>query len=328
VGIDECLVHTGQHYDQNMSAVFFEEMGLPEADHFLGIGGGTHGENTGRAIEAIERILLQEEPGLVMVYGDTDSTLAGALAAAKLCMPIAHVEAGLRSFNRAMPEEVNRVLTDHVSTLLFTPSDIATENLKNEGISGGQVVNVGDVMFDAVLLFGEMAARKSSILARVFAQRGQYILVTLHRKENVDDQRRLSQIFEGLARAPVEVILPLHPRTRKRISEFGITVADTIRIIDPVGYLEMMQLEANALAIATDSGGVQKESYFHRVPCITLRDETEWVELVELGVNRLVGADADAIEAALKSLPPEMPVPALYGNGDAGGRIAEVLASL
>ncbi|MEA2882755.1 MAG: UDP-GlcNAc3NAcA epimerase [Bradyrhizobium sp.] len=327
-GLQEEILHTGQHFDANMSEIFFDEMGIPAPTHRLDIGGGTHGENTGRMIEAVERVLIGTRPDLVMVYGDTDSTLAGAIAASKLGIRIAHVEAGLRSFNRAMPEEINRVLTDHVSDLLFVPSAVAVRNLADEGVTGDKVRVVGDVMFDAVRLFTDIARRRSSILAQLGLSAGEFILVTLHRKENTDDRQRLSAILAGLSTSEEAVVLPLHPRTRKRIAEFEIRVPPNLKIIDPVGYLDMLLLEANANLIATDSGGVQKEAYFNGVPCITMRDETEWTELLEIGANRLVGANADAIAAAIRTRPAMPEVTDIYGSGDASIRIAQALAGV
>lgn len=325
-GLAETIVHTGQHFDVNMSDVFFSEMGIPAPSFSLGIGGGSHGENTGRMIEAIERVMLEQHPDSVLVYGDTDSTLAGAIAAAKLNIPIAHVEAGLRSFNRRMPEEVNRVLTDHVSTLLFAPSASSVKNLVNEGVAEGSIHLVGDVMFDAVLAFTQVARKMSRIIGQLALSAGEYVLVTLHRKENTDDRDRLGAILAGLQASPVPVVLPLHPRTRKRLQEHGIQLPASLRVLDPVGYLDMLMLEANARVIATDSGGVQKEAYFHGVPCVTLRDETEWVELVDVGANQLVGADSGRIAAALTAAQPLHGGKNLYGRGDAATRIASVLS--
>lgn len=325
-GLQEVIVHTGQHFDDNMSAVFFDELDIPKPAHHLGIGGGSHGANTGRTLEAVERVMLDEEPDIVLVYGDTDSTLAGALAAAKLCIPVAHVEAGLRSFNRRMPEELNRVLTDHVSELLFAPSAAAIDNLAREGIGGSKVQSVGDVMYDAVRAFTPVAERRSDVLTTLGLTARAYALVTLHRKENTDDAKRLRSILDGLQQSGLPVVLPLHPRTRNRLADFGVHPGPGIRVIDPVGYFDMMLLERSARLIATDSGGVQKEAYFHGVPCVTMRDETEWVELVELGVNRLVGADTDAIAAALKS-PPVVAgaTRGAYGDGHSAARIAALL---
>lgn len=322
----EVIVHTGQHFDDNMSTVFFDELGIPTPAYNLGIGGGSHGANTGRALEAVERVMQKQRPDIVMVFGDTDSTLAGALAAAKLCIPVAHVEAGLRSFNRQMPEEVNRVLTDHLSSLLFSPSAGARANLEREGIPGQRVQVVGDVMYDAVRTFAPVAARRSTVVAALGLAPGDYTLATLHRKENTDNPDRLRSILAGLARGEQPTVLPLHPRTRQRMAEFGIDCEPGIRLIDPLGYFDMMELERNARVIATDSGGVQKEAYFHGVPCVTMRDETEWVELVALGVNRLVGADADAIADSLRR-PPRIAGAAqnIYGDGATAERIGDLL---
>jgi UDP-GlcNAc3NAcA epimerase len=325
MGMSEVLVHTGQHYDDNMSAVFFEELDIPTPNYNLGIGGGSHGQNTGRMLEAIEQVVIREKPDWVLVYGDTDSTLAGALAAAKLRVPVAHVEAGLRSFNRRMPEELNRVLTDHASDLHFAPTETAIENLAREGIAGGSVRWAGDVMYDAALFYGDRAERESGVLDRLNVQPKGYALATVHRSENTDDPTRLRAIMEGLGTSGVDVILPLHPRTRRKLHEAQVTLSRSIRAIDPVGYLDMVMLERNALRIATDSGGVQKEAYFQRVPCITLRDETEWVELVEIGANQLVGADADKISAALLNTRKHEHWPPLYGDGHAGNIIARTL---
>jgi len=324
----EVLVHTGQHFDTNMSDIFFDELDIPVPKHHLGIGGGSHGQNTGRMIEAIERVLQDECPDWVLLYGDTDSTLAGALAAVKLHIPVAHVEAGLRSFNRQMPEEINRILTDHASDLLFAPTETAVRNLGNEGISGKSVRLVGDVMYDAALYYGEKAERGSSILGNYSLSSRNYVLVTLHRQENVDDRERLGRILKGLSDTSRQIVWPMHPRTRKRIESFGFSLPANVRVIDPVGYLDMVMLEKHANVIATDSGGVQKEAYFHGVPCVTLREETEWVELIEIGANVLVGADTGRIAASLGSrvssdLSQSIP---LYGRGDAGITIAAALS--
>jgi UDP-GlcNAc3NAcA epimerase len=324
--LEEIIVHTGQHFDSNMSDVFFDELKIPAPRYNLGIGGGSHGENTGRALEAVEKVIQDENPALVMVYGDTDSTLAGALAAAKLCIPVAHVEAGLRSFNRRMPEEINRVVTDHISAVLFVPSHTAVRNLAQEGIDDAKVHFVGDVMFDAVRMFSEVAARQSRILDELALKSKGYVLVTVHRKENTDDPVRLKSIVDGLSQCESPVVLPLHPRTQKRLTELGSRLNPGIRVIEPVGYLDMQWLEHNAQMIATDSGGVQKEAYFHGVPCLTLRDETEWVELIESGFNRLVGADAAKIAAGLREGgPPGVPC-LIFGAGEAAEAIAGVLA--
>jgi UDP-GlcNAc3NAcA epimerase len=273
--VHEVLIHTGQHYDANMSKVFFDELDIPNPIYNLGIGGGTHGQNTGRMIEQIEAVLIEEKPDWVLVYGDTDSTLAGVLAAVKLHIPVAHVEAGLRSFNRRMPEEINRILTDHAADLLFTPTDTATSNLMNEGVAGNHVKQVGDVMYDAALYYSERAKSHSNILADLKLQPKSYILATIHRAENTDDAQRMENILEGFANSSRIIVMPLHPRTAQRIEDFGLELPSSIISIDPVGYLDMVMLEMNAQLIATDSGGVQKEAYFHQVPCVTIRDETE-----------------------------------------------------
>jgi UDP-GlcNAc3NAcA epimerase len=324
----EVMVHTGQHFDDNMSEVFFRELEIAKPAHHLGIGGGSHGQNTGRMIEALERVMQDEAPDAVLVYGDTNSTLAGALAAAKLPLPVIHVEAGLRSFNRAMPEEINRVLTDHVSTLLLTPTLQAVRNLEAEGISGTQVVNVGDVMFDAALFFGRRAEAGSAILSRLSLRGGAFWLATVHRQENTDRPERLARILEGLSRAPVPVVLPLHPRTRRRIEEQGERLPRNVVAVEPLGYLDMVMLEKNAALIVTDSGGVQKEAYFHRVPCLTLRDETEWVELVELGWNRLASPLGDGFLAAFEQdYGPGLEGAFPYGRGDAATRVVEAITT-
>lgn len=330
-GVREILVHTGQHYDANMSDVFFDELDIPRPDHHLGIGGGTHGQNTGRMIEAIEAVLITERPDWVMVYGDTDSTLAGTLAAVKLHTPVAHVEAGLRSFNRRMPEEINRVLTDHAADLLFTPTETAASNLRAEGIDPARIRPVGDVMYDAARFYAEKAERASTVLSKLALTAGEYILATVHRAENTDDLGRLSGIMHGLMRAARErpVVLPLHPRTRAALMRADLLaqVAESLILCDPLGYLDMVMLERHAKVIATDSGGVQKEAFFYRVPCVTLRDETEWVELVESGAAVLAGATTDAIQMAItRGLDAPTTIrSAFFGDGDAGRKIAEAL---
>jgi UDP-GlcNAc3NAcA epimerase len=326
-GVKETLVHTGQHYDANMSDVFFDELEIPRPEHHLGIGGGTHGQNTGRMIEVIEKVLFDTRPDWVLVYGDTDSTLAGAVAAVKLHIPVAHVEAGLRSFNRRMPEEINRVLTDHAASLLFAPTETAVAHLANEGISGASVQLVGDVMYDAALFYGEKADRTSSILTSLNLASKEYVLTTIHRAENTDNRQRLAAILDGFSAFDSEIVLPVHPRTRGRLSAFGLTLPGNVRAIEPVGYLDMVMLEKNAALIATDSGGVQKEAFFYRVPCVTLRDETEWSELVVGGWNRLApptcGSDISlAMKEALGSKGLEIRP---YGDGNAASHIANSL---
>lgn len=332
-GITEILVHTGQHYDINMSEVFFSELGIAPPAFNLGVGSGLHGEQTARMLVGIEQLLLAEHPEWTLVYGDTNSTLAGALASVKLRIPVAHVEAGLRSWNRAMPEEMNRILTDHSSTLLFAPTAAAIRALCLEGLSGARVRLVGDVMYDAVLLYSTIAERTSTILNRLDLSPNGYVLATIHRAENTDSYERLEAIVRGLALVArsVPVLLPVHPRTKRALDRQPQLreISGVLRIIDPVGYLEMLMLEKNARVIATDSGGVQKEAFFHRVPCITLREETEWVELVRFGCNQLVPPDsasavARGIEAALNRVVEVCESP--YGDGHTAERIVAYLA--
>lgn len=322
---EELLVHTGQHYDDNMSAVFFRELSIPEPNYNLGIGSGLHGEQTGAMLAGIERILLEEHPDCVLVYGDTNSTLAGALAASKLNIPVAHVEAGLRSFNRIMPEEVNRVLTDHLSAYLFSPSEVSRRQLAAEGITQGVHV-VGDIMLDAVNLFRQRAQEISPYPAFLSLAPKRYYLATIHRPENTDDKANLSTILSALDSLGCPVVLPLHPRTRNLLSGYGLVCGANIHVIDPVGYLDMLKLSANASCILTDSGGLQKEAYYLEVPCVTMRRETEWVETVEAGWNIVTGADQKKILAAVKKLtsctPPHFP---LYGDGTAAEQIVSVL---
>ncbi|MDM3888180.1 UDP-N-acetylglucosamine 2-epimerase (non-hydrolyzing) [Pseudomonas sp. BCRC 81390] len=322
--VQEILVHTGQHYDSNMSDVFFEELSIPKPMYSLGLGGGTHGQNTGRMIEQLEALMLKEKPDWVLVYGDTDSTLAGAIAAAKLHIPIAHVEAGLRSYNRAMPEEINRLLTDHVSTVLFAPTDVAKRNLLKEGIAEDKIHIVGDVMCDATEFYKSKAV-KPVWFDELDVKAGEYVLCTIHRAENTDSETRLKAILEGIEASGEKIVLPLHPRTKNKIKMLGVELAGNIFIVEPVGYLEMNWLESNCKLIATDSGGVQKEAYFHNKHCVTLRDETEWVELVEQNVNTLVGASPDKISCALRSDRAVVFAEGLYGNGDAAGNIIKTL---
>lgn len=322
----EVMVHTGQHFDQNMSDVFFKELEIPQPAYHLGVGGGTHGQNTGRMLEAIEAVMLNERPDAVLVYGDTDSTLAGALAAAKIHLPVVHVEAGLRSFNKRMPEEINRQLTDHISALLLTPNDAGVANLANEGIRGGQVQNIGDVMYDAAVFFGQKAEQTSNVLVRLGLNSQGYVLATVHRQENVDDPKRLQRILDGFARIKRPVVLPLHPRTRQRIASFNFVVPANVQILDPLGYIDMVMLEKHACLIATDSGGVQKEAYFHGVPCLTLRDETEWVELVQLGWNTLLSPATDDFLDKIGIIPtPGVAGRFPYGNGQAADRVIEAI---
>jgi UDP-GlcNAc3NAcA epimerase len=325
--IDEVVVHTGQHYDDALSAQFFSELQLRTPDHHLGIGSGPHGQQTGRMLEGIERILQVEQPQWVIVYGDTNSTLAGALAAAKLHIPIAHVEAGLRSFNRAMPEEVNRVLTDHASRLLLCPSERARTNLAREGIIAGVEV-VGDVMHASLRHFVRLAQSTSNILARLGCTPGAYHVATLHRAELTDDPSRLRSLLAVLGRLDCPVIMPLHPRTKARLESSGgvADISGGLRLIEPLGYLDMLQLVSHCGRVLTDSGGLQKEAYWLRKPCVTLRAETEWTETVEAGWNIVTDDRAAAIEAAVAATPPP-DHPELYGDTRAAERIASLLQS-
>lgn len=328
--IAEKIVHTGQHYDDNMSGVFFEELEIPPPEINLEVGSGSHGEQTGRMLERIEAVLSGEKPNVCLVYGDTNSTMAGALAAVKLHIPVGHVEAGLRSFNRKMPEEINRVVADHVSSLLFCPTERAVENLIREGIEEG-VYNHGDVMYDCTLFYrGKAGLTESQLLEKLDIEKKSYYLATVHRAENTDDSRRLKGIVEAfneIASADCPVILPLHPRTIARVENYKLKFEKAVKVIEPVAYLEMAALETNARVIFTDSGGVQKEAYWFGVPCVTLRDETEWVETVESGRNTLAGADKDNIIKSLGSgdkLREENSSP-IYGNGDASQKIINSL---
>jgi len=330
--IEEVIVHTGQHYDDNMSEVFFHELDIPRPTYNLGIGSGLHGRQVGRMLEAIEGVLLEEVPDWVVVYGDTNSTLAGVLAAAKLHIPVAHVEAGLRSFNRRMPEEINRVVADHISDLVFVPTKAALENLRREGLPDSSIHAVGDVMYDAAIYYGSKAQARSQVLHKLGLTSKEYLLATLHRAENTDNLECLRLILGGLAQISrdVPVMLPIHPRTRGILNDRSIfrEISSCIRVIDPVGYLDMIMLERNARLIATDSGGVQKEAYFHGVPCVTFRESTEWVELIELGWNRLAppvspAAVISGLRDGLESTPRSTQTP--YGDGHAAERIVRVL---
>lgn len=329
--IKEVLVHTGQHFDANMSDVFFEELGMRKPDYFLDIHGGGHGAMTGRMLEQIENVLKTERPDAVLVYGDTNSTLAGALAAAKLHIPVAHVEAGLRSFNIEMPEEVNRILTDRISRWLFTPTAAASAHLRNEGVVDEHIEEVGDVMYDVALHHGGRLDALGGILGKLGLVPGSYVLATIHRAENTDYEKRLLAIVDGLQAVAQQmpVVWPLHPRTRGVLQRMGrlTGLSPKVLLIDPMGYLDMVQLEKYSAVIATDSGGVQKEAFFYRVPCVTLRDETEWVELVDTGWNRVVSPlSADIVQMAIlgalgqlgRDIQP-------YGAGDAAQRIVNRL---
>ncbi|MBD0370352.1 MAG: UDP-N-acetylglucosamine 2-epimerase (non-hydrolyzing) [Pyrinomonadaceae bacterium] len=350
MGSREVLVHTGQHYDREMSEIFFEEMGIREPDINLEVGSGSHGWQTGQIMVRLEKVLRAEKPDWVLVYGDTNSTLAGALVAAKLLMRVAHVEAGLRSFNRAMPEEINRIVADHLSSLLLCPSRVAVNNLAAEGITEG-VHQVGDVMYDALLEFREVALRRSTILQKIEVEPKEYLLLTVHRAENTCDPERLKKILAALAESSCPVIFPVHPRTMKALlsagfiersnqSEEGVTGArlvldnlslNHIRLIEPVGYLDMLMLAQHARMILTDSGGLQKEAYWLSVPCVTLREETEWVETVEAGWNILTGTDTERILDALRSFKApagEDGARNLYGEPQAAERCVKLLGDL
>ena len=332
--LEEILVHTGQHYDPNMSDVFFEELELCAPDYSLGISGGSHGMQTGRMLEAIEKVMIDVKPDLCLVYGDTNSTLAAALAAAKLHIPVAHVEAGLRSFDRRMPEEINRLLVDHVSDYLFAPTAVSVRNLQREGVDASKIHLVGDVMYDVALYYGEKAERTGRILETLGLEPGRFILATVHRAENTDNRTNLEAIFSGLAEVAtsVPVVVPLHPRTRAVLVKYGLLdrYERALTLIDPVGYLDMLQLQRNACLIATDSGGLQKEAFFHGKLCVTLRLQTEWVELVEAGWNCTLHelsatVVSMAIRQQLERTPPSFK-PALYGDGNAALKIAQILS--
>jgi UDP-GlcNAc3NAcA epimerase len=346
--IHEQILHTGQHYDAAMSDQFFAELGIPLPAFHLGIGGGSHGANTGRMLEAIEQVLLEQQPDALLVYGDTDSTLAGALAASKLKIPVVHVEAGLRSFNRHQPEEQNRVLTDHLAELCFAPTDAAVAHLRREGISGERIVRTGDVMADAARIFGEVSEqRENELIAAAGLQamvgsNQSFVLATIHRAENTDDPVRLEAILEALATVATNgayghnscpVLLPLHPRTKARIETYQLQhLLESLILTSPLGYLAMVLLERRASLVVTDSGGVQKEAFLQGTPCVTVRTETEWVELLECGWNKL--ADPSNQTAMLKAMMQQQdlssshPRPLLYGNGHAAEAIMERLKDL
>ncbi|QYY42550.1 non-hydrolyzing UDP-N-acetylglucosamine 2-epimerase [Aneurinibacillus thermoaerophilus] len=324
----EVIIHTGQHYDHNMSEVFFKELGIPQPDYNLHVGSGSHAQQTADMLKGIEEVLRKEQPDWVLVYGDTNSTIAGALAASKMHIPIAHVEAGLRSYNRRMPEEINRVLTDHVSTLLFCPTKTAVTNLEREGITEG-VKNVGDVMYDCMQYY--RARLETSSVLPFGVQRKGFALATVHRAENTDSPQSLRQIFDSFKEISkqIPVLVALHPRTRKFIENYNIDISDSIKILEPLPYLQMIELEHNAKVILTDSGGVQKEALFVETPCITLREETEWVETVEIGANVLCGANKSRIlDAYYRVIDGDFKVDwssNIYGDGKASDKIVELL---
>ena len=329
--LSEVLVHTGQHFDSNMSDIFFEQLGMPKPDYHLNINSGSHGAMTGQMLMDIEKVLLDESPDVLLVYGDTNSTLAGALAASKLHIPVAHIEAGLRSFNMRMPEEINRTLTDRVSRWLFTPTEAAAVHLKNEGYDDNQIIPVGDVMYDVALHYAARIDVQGGVLERLDLTPQKYILATIHRAENTDVASRLLAIIDAFSELSdkMPIILPLHPRTLQKLRQLcrPDDLPKRLHLIDPVGYLDMVQLEKYAGLIATDSGGVQKEAFFHKVPCVTLRDETEWMELVDAGWNKLVPPnDAKSIACGIESsigTRGKNIVP--YGKGDATVKIVGIL---
>jgi UDP-N-acetylglucosamine 2-epimerase len=323
-GVREVLVHSGQHYDHGTSQIFFDELGLRAPSVNLSVGSGSHAEQTAKMLVGFERVIACEQPDFVIVHGDTNSTLAAALAAVKLGVKVAHNEAGLRSFNRAMPEEHNRVLCDHCADLLLCPTQRAAQQLRSEGVTRGVHV-IGDVMYDAYLRFAGVAAERSDVMARLdLCERG-YVLATLHRPYNVDSTERMSRILAGLATAGEPVVLPQHPRLERRLAESGVRVPANVRVVAAVGYLDMLQLERHARLIVTDSGGVQKEAYFHGVPCVTVRSETEWTETVAAGWNRLVDADPCALAIALRERFWPGARPELFGDGRAAERLVDVL---
>lgn len=345
----EVIVHTGQHYNENMSEVFFKELDIPKPDYNLGIGSASHGAQTGRMLEKLEDVMINEKPDWVLIYGDTNSTLAGALSASKLGIKTAHVEAGLRSYDRSMPEEINRVVADHLSDVLFCPTDTAVSNLEKEGIVNGDIkaiFNIGDVMYDTILNFLSKAYEKGKkgklknillqnneiLLAKDIFKSKKYYLATVHRAENSDNREKLAEIVEGLNRIgeKLPVIFPIHPRTKKNLGGFNLKFSTNVRVIEPVSYLEMLLLEKNAAVILTDSGGVQKEAFLLKVPSVTLREETEWVETVESGCNILTGADSrricEAVERATEVVFDNKM--SFYGDGKAAFKIVEKLILL
>jgi UDP-N-acetylglucosamine 2-epimerase (non-hydrolysing) len=322
----EILVHTGQHYDPDMSDVFFEDLRIPRPDYHLDVGSGSHGKQTAAILERVENVLVHEIPDLVLVYGDTNSTLAGALAAAKLHIPVAHVEAGLRSFDRTMPEEINRVVTDHISDLLLCPTQTAMDNLANEGITKGRYM-VGDVMVDALRHNAIIAEKKSHIIKMLGLKEGNYYVATVHRAANTDDRGNLTSIIRAFSKSGKTVVFPVHPRTKKYLREYGLwdSLSGNILCIDPLGYIDMLHLMQHAKKILTDSGGIQKEAYVMGVPCITMRENTEWIETLLGGWNVLVGADEDKILAAILAEVRTSSDNTIFGKGDTAQRIIRVI---
>ena len=327
---EEILVHTGQHYDTEMSDIFFNDLAISEPDYNLGIGSGSHGEQTGRMLIEIEKVLVKEQPNLVLVYGDTNSTLAGALAASKLNIKVAHIEAGLRSFDRSMPEEVNRVMTDHISNLLFCPTETAIVNLNNEGITDG-LCNVGDVMKDALEHNKFIAEKKSMILTDIDVRTKEFILATVHRPENTDSIENLSSIVKAFTDTDEIIVFPVHPRTEKYLKEYGLweNLCQHVKVMRPVGYLDMLKLMNNSKKILTDSGGVQKEAYMLSVPCVTMRKNTEWVETVKNGWNILVGSDYEKIMYGLNTFEVFYEAKGnVFGDGNVSEKICNILSHI
>jgi UDP-N-acetylglucosamine 2-epimerase (non-hydrolysing) len=324
---EEILVHTGQHYDPEMSDIFFKDLHIPEPDYHLEVGSGSHGKQTGAILERVEDVLMHELPDLVLVYGDTNSTLGGALAAAKLHIPVAHVEAGLLSYDRTMHEEINRVVSDHIANILFCPTQTAVDNLTKEGITRG-VHRVGDVMVDALIHNTEIAKKKSKIIKNLGLKKRDYYVATVHRPGNTDDKKNLTAIIEAFRESGKTVVFPVHPRTKKYLRNYGLweSVSDNIRFIDPLGYIDMLHLMSNAKKILTDSGGIQKEAYVMGIPCITMRENTEWIETLIGGWNFLVGADKHKILAALLADGQTNADNTVFGKGDAADKIVRVLS--
>jgi UDP-GlcNAc3NAcA epimerase len=323
-GHTQILVNTGQHYDDNMARIFFEEMGIPKPDYDLGVGSGTHASQTAGSLVGIEEILLSEKPDFIIVFGDTNATLAGALAAAKLHIKIAHIEAGLRSYNRDMPEEINRVVTDVLSDLLFVPTEVAADNLEREGITAGIHI-VGDAMVDTLMTYTKIAEQKSRVLDDLKLEKNEFLLMTIHRPSNADHDDRLLSILGQVSRLNLPVIFPVHPRSRPRVEKLISQTSGNIRIIDPIGYLDMMMLEKYAKLIITDSGGVQKEAYLHKTPCLTVRGETEWVETVRDGWNYVVGDQLDKIYTLSNDFPKPQQWKPHYGDGQSADKIVRLL---
>ncbi len=338
--IQEIIVHTGQHYDKNMSDIFFQELDIPSPQFHLNVGSGSHAVQTGDIMKSLEKILVEVKPDVLLVYGDTNSTLAGAITATKMHIPVAHVEAGLRSFNMFMPEEQNRLLTDHIASYLFCPTDLAIANLQKENIFDQKpgkylhhknlvVKNTGDIMYDAVLFYTEMSKKQSAILKQLSLNQGEYLLSTIHRAENTDDPQRLQSIFSAFKTISKKIILTLHPRTKKYISQYNIKIPANVTIIEPVGYLDMINLESNASVIITDSGGIQKEAFFLKVPCITMRDETEWLETVSAGWNFITSADEEKILDSYNIIEndfnPNKNLSRIFGDGNAAENIIKYL---